>query len=102
MALAATTPGSARSRSTPSRTICSTPADFRNRGPVSDIRIVSTLCGVEAGIDPPERDRRADEQRRPDEQDQRERDLDDDEDRPRLVLAEPGARPAGAFLQGGG
>ena len=44
----ATTPGSARSRSTPSRTICSTPADFRKRGPVSDIRIVSTLVGVEA------------------------------------------------------
>ena len=57
MALATSTPGSALRRSTPSRTICSTPSAVTNRGPVSDIRIVSTLLGIEAGIDAAERQR---------------------------------------------
>ena len=53
MALAATTPGTLRSRSTPSRITCSTPSDFSKRGPVSDIRIVSTLRGSNPGSTPP-------------------------------------------------
>ena len=60
------------------------------------------IADVETGIDSPERDGRADEECRTDEEDQRERDLDDDEKRPRLVLTESSARPAGAFLHGGG
>ena len=43
----------ARSRSTPSRTIRSTPSDVTKRGPVSDILIVSTLFGSNPGSTAP-------------------------------------------------
>ena len=54
---------------------------------------------VESGIDAAERHRRADEQRRSDQQHQRQRHFDDDQDRAHLVLPEAGARPSAAFLQ---
>jgi hypothetical protein len=42
--------GDARNRSTASRTVRSAPADFRKRGPVSDIRMVRTLWASKAGF----------------------------------------------------
>ena len=54
---------------------------------------------VEAGIDAAERDRRADQQRRADEQDERERHFGDHEQRARLVLPEAGAGTARALLE---
>ena len=55
--------------------------------------------GIEAGINRAQRERGADEQRRSDEQDERQRDFDDNEDRSRLVLPEAGPRSAGALLE---
>ena len=49
VAAACSTPGSARMRSTPSRSACPTPAAVANRGPVSDVRIVSTLAASKPG-----------------------------------------------------
>src|SRR3954449_12469309 len=49
VALALMTPGTARRRSTPSRTSCATPSDFRNRGPDSDILMVSTFEASKPG-----------------------------------------------------
>ena len=57
---------------------------------------------VESGIDAPEGDRRADQERRPDQQHQRQRHLDDDQGRSHLVLTEPRPGPSRAFLQRGG
>jgi len=50
VAEAVTTPGSAFSRSRPSRITCATPAVFSNRGPFSAISIVSKLCASNPGL----------------------------------------------------
>ena len=55
------------------------------------MRIVSTLLRVEAWIHVAQIDERSDQQCRPDKQQQRQRHLDDDEDRTSLVVAEGGA-----------
>ena len=49
VALASTTPGRRRNRSTPSRITCSTASDFSYFDPPNDICIVSTLRGSKPG-----------------------------------------------------
>ena len=56
---------------------------------------------VEAGIDPAERDGRANQQRGTDQENQGQRDFRDDQHRPRLVLPEAGARSPAALLERG-
>ena len=53
VALASSTPGTPRKRSTPSRISWSTAADFANCGPLSDMRIVSTFSASKPGFTAP-------------------------------------------------
>src|ERR1035441_4169163 len=57
--------------------------------------------GIEARIDAAQGDKCADEQRRANEQNQRQRDFADDEQGPSLALAEAGAGAAAAFFERG-
>src|SRR6202049_2936453 len=50
VAVAVTTPGSGVTRSNPSRAAPATPTDFKNRGPVNDIRMVTTLLVSKPGF----------------------------------------------------